>query len=308
MTTENSRLRGEFLNTQVIARDTGKRLGVVKDLLVDVDQREVVALGLRDNVLSLTGMLKYMYLNSIKQTGDVVLVEDEDVIEDIDSEMYTNLINSEVITETGEPLGRVRDFIFNLDEGQIDSLIIASLGLPQIPDQFISTYELPIEEIMSSGPNRVIVFEGAEDRISQLTEGILERLGIGRPIWERDEEEELDSITTIKPDNQLPTVTSAQRTQKRVEVKTPIRQDYWEDEDRWEDEAPAAPPRRKVRYQEYEEEPETRNGGGDRYENYQDDNVEQDVWDDDLKSEPYKGPRISIPQKRKEPEYEEKVN
>ena len=308
MTTENSRLRGEFLNTQVITRNTGKRLGVVKDLLVDVDQREVVALGLRDNLLSLTGMLKYMYLTSIKQSGDVVLVEDEDVIEDIDSETYTNLINSEVITETGEPLGRVRDFIFNLEEGQIDSLIIASLGIPQIPEQLISTYELPVDEIMSSGPNRVIVFEGAEDRVSQLTEGILERLGIGRPVWERDEEEELDSISTVRPENQLTTGIPARGTEKRAKVKTPVRQDYWEEEDRWEDDAPAAPPRRKVRYQEYEEERETRNGGSDRSENYQDDNVEQDVWDDDVKPEPYKGPRISIPQKKKEPEYEEEVN
>ncbi|MFN6236659.1 PRC-barrel domain-containing protein, partial [Microcystis sp.] len=52
MITENSRLRSEFLNTQVITRNTGKKLGVVKDILVDIDQREVVALGLRDNILS----------------------------------------------------------------------------------------------------------------------------------------------------------------------------------------------------------------------------------------------------------------
>lgn len=67
MTTENSRLRAEFLNTQVITRDTGKRLGVVKELLVDVDQREIVVLGLRDNLLSLTGTAKYMYRERIKK-------------------------------------------------------------------------------------------------------------------------------------------------------------------------------------------------------------------------------------------------
>jgi sporulation protein YlmC with PRC-barrel domain len=44
MITENSRLRSEFLNTQVITRNTGKKLGVVKDILVDIDQRVVVAL------------------------------------------------------------------------------------------------------------------------------------------------------------------------------------------------------------------------------------------------------------------------
>ncbi|MDJ0636444.1 MAG: PRC-barrel domain-containing protein, partial [Xenococcaceae cyanobacterium MO_188.B29] len=180
MTTENIRLRAEFINTDVIARNSGKKLGVVKEVLVDVDRREVVALGLRDNILSVSGIPKYMYLDSIRQTGDVILVEDENVIEDIDIELYSQLINCEVITEAGEPLGRVRDFQFNVNDGKIDSLIIASLGIPQIPDQLISTYELSIEEVVSSGPNRLIVFENSEERITQISVGLIERLGIGR--------------------------------------------------------------------------------------------------------------------------------
>ena len=56
MTIDNIRLRNEFINTQVITRNTGKKLGVVKEVLVDIDQREIVAFGLRDNLLSLSGM------------------------------------------------------------------------------------------------------------------------------------------------------------------------------------------------------------------------------------------------------------
>ena len=40
MTTENLRLRSEFINTQVITRNTGKKLGVIKEILVDIDRRE----------------------------------------------------------------------------------------------------------------------------------------------------------------------------------------------------------------------------------------------------------------------------
>jgi sporulation protein YlmC with PRC-barrel domain len=184
MTTENIHLRSEFINTQVIARNTGKRLGVVKEVLVDIDRREIVALGLRDNLLSVSGIPKYMYLDSIRQTGDVILVEDENVIEDIDIEIYSKLVNCEVITEAGEPLGKVRDFQFDAENGAVNSIVIASLGFPQIPEQFISTYELSIEEVVSSGPNRLIVFEGSEERIEQISVGLLERLGIGRPPWE----------------------------------------------------------------------------------------------------------------------------
>jgi sporulation protein YlmC with PRC-barrel domain len=96
--------------------------------LVDIDRREVVALGLRDNLLSLAGMPRYMLLSSIRQIGDAILVDDEDVIEDIDVDAYSSLINSEVITETGELLGRVRGFKFNIEDAKVSSLIIASLG------------------------------------------------------------------------------------------------------------------------------------------------------------------------------------
>ena len=40
------------MGTQVITRDSGRRLGVVGEVIVDIDRREVVAVGLRDNPLT----------------------------------------------------------------------------------------------------------------------------------------------------------------------------------------------------------------------------------------------------------------
>jgi sporulation protein YlmC with PRC-barrel domain len=324
MTTDSIRLRNEFLNTQVITRNTGKKLGVVKEVLVDIDRREVIALGLRDSLLSLSGMPKYMYISSIRQTGDVVLVEDEDVIEDVDIEAYSPLINSEVITETGEPLGRVRDFQFNLEDGKVSSIVIASLGLPQIPDQILSTYELSMEEVVSSGPNRLIVFEGAEERLNQLTVGILEKLGIGRPPWEK-EEEEAYYPPTAKPENQLGTGIPVRTP---VEVRKPVVEERW-DEDEWEQTRTASPRRQAeaIHYQEYEEDLEEDNWGEIRKEqtaaraayappqrrerdyDYEPDydDVSSDVWDDDVEPEAYTPPRINLSEKKKEktPEYYE---
>ena len=334
MTIDQNFLRAEFLNTQVITRNSGKRLGVVKDILVDIDRREVVALGLRDNLLSVSGMPKYMYLSSIRQSSDVILVEDEDVIEDIDIEAYSKLINCEVITETGEPLGKVRDFQFNIENGIVSSLIIASIGLPQIPDQIISTYELPIEEIVSSGPNRLIVFEGAEDRINQITVGLLERLGIGGAPWNRGQEDPYYASTT-PPENQLPSgIPVNTPVSKPVDIRTPEMEERW-DEDSWEETRTAPPIRQKaepISYQEYEPEDLEEDNWGDiktsepvvRYEakvyepeplskdkdrqiDYNYDDVQKDVWDDDVKPEPYNPPRINIPEKKKAPEYEEEA-
>ncbi|MGA1476042.1 MAG: PRC-barrel domain-containing protein, partial [Prochlorothrix sp.] len=200
--------RSEILGTQVITRSTGKRLGVVSELLVDVDRREVVALGLRDStvarVLPGLSLTTYMYLDAVQQVGDVVLVEDSDVIEDIDPEEYSTLINSEVITENNDPLGRVRGYKFNLETGEVEALIIATVGISAVPDPLLSTYELPIEEISSTGPNRIIVFEGSEDRLVQLTVGVMEKLGLGVAPWERDDEEEY-IIPTTPAENQLGT-------------------------------------------------------------------------------------------------------
>ncbi len=185
----------------------------MSQLWVDIDQREVVALSLRPNLLY--GTPQPMFLSSIRQIGDVILVDDENAIEDIDVESYNNLINCEVITETGVLIGKVRGFKFDVDDGRLTALNIASLGLPLIPDQVVSTYELSVDEIVSSGPDRLIVFEGAEERLVQLTVGVLERIGIGRAPWERDDEE--DYITPVRADNQLPTGI-------RTPISTPIRQ------------------------------------------------------------------------------------
>ena len=332
MTTELIRQRSDILNTQVVTIDTAKRLGVVKELLVDIDRREVVALGLRDNLLSLAGMPRYMLLSSIRRIGDTILVDDEDVIEDIDVDAYSSLINSEVITETGELLGRVRGFKFNIEDAKVSSLIIASLGLPQIPDQVLSTYELPVDEIVSSGPNRLIVFEGAEERLVQLTVGVLERLGIGRPPWEREEEEGYYTPAT-RPENQLGTgIPVRTPVSQPIQAATPV-QDTW-DEDWQEPEPEPLPLRRQAVEPRYAQvEPEDNNWGDDDWDDtsgrstsyeqqayadpgpykkdyvdeYDEYEVEGDAWEDEEEPEPYKAPRVNIPEKTKAPEYEEEA-
>jgi sporulation protein YlmC with PRC-barrel domain len=326
MTTDNNRLRSDFLNTQVITRSAGKRLGVVKEILVDIDRREVVALGLRDNILSVSGIPKYIYLNSVRQSSDVILVEDEDSIEDVDVELYNKLITCEVITETGEPLGKVRDFQFNTDDGRVSSIIIASIGIPQIPEQLISTYELSMDEVVSAGPDRLIVYEGAEDRINQLTVGVLERLGIGRPLWEKDEEEYYRP-NVAKPENMLgtgtPLRTPVEAKPRREKELVELEEERW-DEDAWEQPRNAPQPQRKAESIRYEEDDEEDNWGESRIETpsvaryeakyeakpvrkYEE--TEGDMWDDDINNEPYNPPIVNIPDKQKEksPEYEEEA-
>ena len=322
MTSEHLRYRSDILNTQVITRNTGKRLGIVRELLVDIDRREVVALGLRDNMLSFTGLPRFMFLDRIRQIGDVILVDDDSVIEDVDVDAYSSLVNHEVITEAGQPLGKVRGFKFDMEDGKVLSLIISAIGYPQIPEQLVSTYELPVDEIISSGPNRLIVFEGAEERVNQLTVGVLERIGIGVPPWERDEEEEY-LMPTTRPENQLGTGVRIPTSQP-VRASAPAIQETW-DEDDWGGSEPAPLRRRQAEpayYYEDEEEDNWSDASNNRQQaayaepapydepRYADeyDDYEEDAWADSSPSpEPYQAPAVNIPEKAKMPEYEEEA-
>lgn len=257
-----------------------------------------------------------MYLSSIRKIGDVLLVDNEDVIEDIDVEIYSNLINYEVITETGELLGRVRSFVFNPETGKIASLIIASLGIPQIPEQVLSTYELPIDEIISSGANRLIVVEGAEERLNQLTVGLLERLGIGKAPWERDEDEGYYTPTTTKAENQLGTGVPLQAPKVQpLRTNRPVVEQAW-DEDDYEYELEERQPPQQLRQRQYEsiqyEEEEDnwseatapgfyepkKSTEAESNASLYDEELDNDAWDDEPKP-------IIIPKKTKAPEYEE---
>ena len=183
-------LRSELMGTQVITTDTGRRLGVVGEVVVDIDRREVVALGLRDNPLTrfLPGLPKWMPLESIKQVGDVILVDSLDSLSDSFSpERYGKVINCQVITESGQLLGRVLGFSFDIETGDLISLVMGAVGVPLLGEGVLSTWEIPVDEIVSSGTDRIIVYEGAEEKLNQLSSGLLEKLGVGGSSWEERE-------------------------------------------------------------------------------------------------------------------------
>ena len=198
-------LRSELMGTQVITTDTGRRLGVVGEVVVDIDRREVVALGLRDSPFTrfLPGLPKWMPLESIKQVGDVILVDSLDSLsEDFSPERYGKVINCQVITESGQLLGRVLGFSFDIETGDLISLVMGAVGVPILGEGVLSTWEIPVDEIVSSGTDRIIVYEGAEEKLNQLSSGLLEKLGVGGSSWE-DRDSSRYTANLVPVENQL---------------------------------------------------------------------------------------------------------
>ena len=215
-------LRSELMGTQVITRDTGRRLGVVGEVVVDIDRREVVALGLRDNPLTrfLPGLPRWMPLDRIRQVGDVILVDSADSLaQGFNPERYSKVINCQVISESGEQLGRVLGFSFDIETGELTTLVLGALGVPLLGEGVLSTWELAVEEVVSSGPDRIIVYEGAEEKLKQLGTGLLEKLGIGGPSWEQEERDRFRQ-TMVPVENQLASGQPSVQEQRRIQPAT----------------------------------------------------------------------------------------
>ncbi len=227
-------LRSELMGTQVITTDTGRRLGVVGEVVVDIDRREVIALGLRDNPLTrfLPGLPKWMPLESIKQVGDVILVDSLDSLSDgFAPERYGKVINCQVITESGQLLGRVLGFSFDIETGDLISLVMGALGVPLLGEGVLSTWEIPVDEIVSSGTDRIIVYEGAEEKLHQLSSGLLEKLGVGGSSWEEREANRY-TASLVPVENQLLSGTeSEEQNDLMEEIKEEefIEEDYEEE-------------------------------------------------------------------------------
>ncbi len=230
-------LRSELMGTQVITTDTGRRLGVVGEVVVDIDRREVVALGLRDNPLTrfLPGLPKWMPLESIKQVGDVILVDSLDSLsESFSPERYAKVINCQVITESGQLLGRVLGFSFDIETGDLISLVMGAVGVPLLGEGVLSTWEIPVDEIVSSGTDRIIVYEGAEEKLKQLSSGLLEKLGVGGSSWDEREVNGY-SANLVPVENQLLSGSELEQQNNFVEeYEEVVEEDNYEDD--YEDE------------------------------------------------------------------------
>ena len=208
------------MGTQVITRDSGRRLGVVGEVVVDIDRREVVALGLRDNPLTrfLPGLPRWMPLDRIRQVGDVILVDSADSLsEGFAADRYSRIINCQVITESGQQLGRVLGFSFDIETGELTTLVMGALGVPLLGEGVLSTWEIPVDEIVSSGADRIIVYEGAEDKLKQLNSGFLEKLGVGGASWEEQERERY-RLNVVPVENQLSSGQPAETTPRQLEA------------------------------------------------------------------------------------------
>jgi len=135
-----------------------------------------------------------------------------------------------VITESGQLLGRVLGFSFDIETGDLISLVMGAVGVPLLGEGVLSTWEIPVEEIVSSGTDRIIVYEGAEEKLNQLSSGLLEKLGVGGSSWDEREGNGY-SANLVPVENQLLSGSESEKQNNLVdEYEEVVEEDDYEDE------------------------------------------------------------------------------
>ena len=104
---------------------------------------------------------------------------------------------------------------------------MGALGVPLLGEGVLSTWEMPVDEIVSSGPDRIIVYEGAEEKLKQLNSGFLEKLGVGNSGWEASERERY-RVNLVPVENQLTSGESVNDDKKLLEQS---QEDIFEEEE-----------------------------------------------------------------------------
>ena len=178
--------RSQLMGKEVVTRTSGVRLGQCSQMWVDAESWTVEALAIRQNAL--TGGVDHVKLSALRQVGDVVLVHDENAVERRwSSYNLSPLIGCDVITEAGAFIGRVRDYEFDPEDGSVKRLIVDAWGISAIPDDVISTYAVDVREVLDAGRERILVEDGCEQRVEQLSVSLLQRLELAGTPWEEEE-------------------------------------------------------------------------------------------------------------------------
>mmetsp|Transcript_12022 Transcript_12022/g.33801 ORF Transcript_12022/g.33801 Transcript_12022/m.33801 type:complete len:599 (+) Transcript_12022:581-2377(+) len=197
--------RSDVMSKQIITRVEGSRLGKVVNLWVDTRTWEVISLdcvppsnALKEIVdKALMGNDIYsVLLGSLRQIGDVVLVQDSTALELEDySYGYRDLVAMDIRSQNGQMLGKVRDFMFSPDNGRLSELVFDMFGSPSVPPSAVSTFSIGVDQVIRVEPSQITVVDGYQAQ--QLSRGFLDNLfeSAGRQLSELFDEPGYEEVS-----------------------------------------------------------------------------------------------------------------
>lgn len=169
----------EVLNLPILCADSGKKAGVVKDIIFSVDNKEVKALLLEHKGLSLNK--KVVFIGELLSLGDdAAIVNSSNCVSDMDRTAYSeafrdegSLLGLKVYSKAGGELGVVKDVLFDYQTGKIEGFEISD-GLFQ--DVMSGRKLLPLFGKVELGREFAVVGREAVEEMEDTGGGIRNKL------------------------------------------------------------------------------------------------------------------------------------
>lgn len=169
----------EVLNLPVICADSGKKAGVIRDILFSAEERQVKALLLEREGISVKKRVVFLS-ELISLGGDAAIVNSDGCVSEMDRASFRNsfkdegsLIGLRVFSKAGGEVGVVRDVIFDWRTGRIEGFEISD-GLLQ--DVMHGRMLLPLFGKVELGKEFAVVEQEAVDEMEGTGGGIKGRL------------------------------------------------------------------------------------------------------------------------------------
>ncbi|KAH9308786.1 hypothetical protein KI387_036697, partial [Taxus chinensis] len=160
--------RSSVIAKQVISKTSALSMGFVSQLWVDTSSWIVQMVEIRPSMFS--GEVDRFFLKDLCQVGDVILIEDENVLDnELTMTGLDTLVGYDIITEDRFSLGKVRDYKFNINAGDVAYLEFDCFGVSFIPPSVVSTYCLLVEDVIDITSDTIVVRSGADVRVQRLT-------------------------------------------------------------------------------------------------------------------------------------------
>jgi len=174
--------RSNVIAKQVISKTSALSMGFVSQLWVDTTSWTVEVVEIRPSLLS--GEMERIFLQELCQVGDVILVEDENLLDNEPTMIgLDSLVGYDIVTEDRYYLGKVRDYNFNINLGNVSYLVFDSFGISFIPASVVSTYSLSIDDVVEVSSDTIVVGYGADFRVQRLTKGLWEAPTMHANAW-----------------------------------------------------------------------------------------------------------------------------
>ncbi len=169
----------EVLNLPVICADSGKKAGAVKDILFSRNSREVKALLLEHKGLTLNKRVVFIS-ELLGLGGGAAVVNGAGCIAELDREAFAkafsdagSLLGIRVFSKSGGEIGVIRDVMFDIRTGKIESFEISD-GLFQ--DIMQGWKQLPLFGKVELGEEFAIVDSEAVNEMEETGGGIKNKL------------------------------------------------------------------------------------------------------------------------------------